>query len=351
MNFDSKIFNPQAFGKYVDRIPNLKRNELLKSGAVKERSDLKPLFNEQTGSHYAVVPMHGLIDGEPLNYDGQTNITATATTTFSQGVIVVGRAKGWVEQDFSTDITGGVNFMDNVAQQVAEYWDTVDQDTLLAILKGIFSMTGVKNTAFVSTHTADTTETATGVFDVTTLNTAMQKASGDNKKAFKIALMHSAVATNLENLQLLSYLKYTDANGVQRDLEIATLNGRLVLIDDSMPTEEVAESSAGAGDGYTAYTTYVLGDGAFGYCNIGATVPYEMDRNPAINGGQNTLYSRQRKVFAPKGISFANKSVATLSPTNAELATGTNWEIVKDASGTKTIDTKAIPIARIISKG
>ncbi|MGL4972888.1 MAG: phage coat protein, partial [Culicoidibacterales bacterium] len=301
MNFDSKIFNPQAFGKYVDRIPNLKRNELLKSGAVKERSDLKPLFNEQTGSHYAVVPMHGLIDGEPLNYDGKTDITATATTTFSQGVIVVGRAKGWVEQDFSTDITGGVNFMDNVAQQVAEYWDTVDQDTLLAILKGIFSMPVTKNTAntkFIETHTADITATATGVFDVTTLNTAMQKASGDNKKAFKIALMHSAVATNLENLQLLSYLKYTDANGVQRDLEFATLNGRLVLIDDSMPTEEVAESSAGAGDGYTAYTTYVLGDGAFGYCNIGATVPYEMDRNPAINGGQNTLYSRQRKVFA-----------------------------------------------------
>ncbi|MGL4623685.1 MAG: phage coat protein [Culicoidibacterales bacterium] len=351
MNFDSKIFNPQAFGKYVDRIPNLKRNELLKSGAVKERASLKSLFSEQTGSHYAVVPMHGLIDGEPLNYDGQTDITATATTTFSQGMIVVGRAKGWVEQDFSTDITGGVNFMDNVAQQVAEYWDTVDQDTLLAILKGIFSMTGVKNTAFVSTHTADITDVATGVFDVTTLNTAMQKASGDNKKAFKIALMHSAVATNLENLQLLSYLKYTDANGVQRELEIGTLNGRLVLIDDSMPTEEVAESSAGAGDGYTAYTTYVLGDGAFEYCNVGATVAYEMDRNPAVNGGQNTLYSRQRKVFAPKGISFANKSVATLSPTNAELANGANWEIVKDASGTKTIDTKAIPIARIISKG
>ncbi|MGL6008228.1 MAG: phage coat protein, partial [Culicoidibacterales bacterium] len=252
---------------------------------------------------------------------------------------------------FSTDITGGVNFMDNVAQQVAEYWDAVDQDTLLAILKGIFSMTGAKNTGFISTHTADITETATGVFDVTTLNTAMQKASGDNKKAFKIALMHSAVATNLENLQLLSYLKYTDANGVQRELEIGTLNGRLVLIDDSMPTEEVAESSAGAGDGYTAYTTYVLGDGAFGYCNIGATVEYEMDRNPAVNGGQNTLYSRQRKVFAPKGISFANKTVSTLSPTNAELANGTNWEIVKDASGTKTIDAKAIPIARIISKG
>ena len=26
--FDSKSFNPEAFGKYVDRIPNVKKNEL-----------------------------------------------------------------------------------------------------------------------------------------------------------------------------------------------------------------------------------------------------------------------------------------------------------------------------------
>ena len=38
-HFDSKIFNPNVFGKYVDRIPNLKRNELLKSGFILFYSD------------------------------------------------------------------------------------------------------------------------------------------------------------------------------------------------------------------------------------------------------------------------------------------------------------------------
>ena len=33
--FDSKSFNPQAFGAYTERIPNLKRNELIKSKALK----------------------------------------------------------------------------------------------------------------------------------------------------------------------------------------------------------------------------------------------------------------------------------------------------------------------------
>ena len=30
--FDAKSFNPQAFGKYVDRIPKTRKNELIKSG-------------------------------------------------------------------------------------------------------------------------------------------------------------------------------------------------------------------------------------------------------------------------------------------------------------------------------
>ena len=342
-HFDLKTFNPEAFGRYVDRIPNLKRNELLKSGALVSRNDLNALFDEQTGSFYATVPVRGLIDGEAQNYDGETDVEATSTTTYSQGMIVVGRMKAWTEKDFSQDITSGVNFMDNVAAQVAEYWDEVDQDTLLSVLNGIFSMTGAENKKFVDNHTYDITKATDTKVGATTLNNAIQKACGDNKKAFSLAIMHSQVATNLENLQVLEYLKYTDANGIQRSLEIATWNGRLVIVDDSMPTAEL--------EGSTQYTTYVLGKGAFEYANVGCKVPYEMDRNPYKNGGVETLITRQRKVFAPKGISFTKKSVAKLSPTKAELENGANWSLIKDASESKTINHKAIAIARIVSLG
>ena len=348
--FDSKSFNPQAFGAYVDRIPQLKKNELVKSGALRGNSEIRNAFSNQTGTAYAILPMYGLLDGEPLNYDGSTDITATSTTTYERGVVVVGRAKSWVEGDFSVDITGGVDFMDNVAQQVAEYFDGVDQGTLLAILEGIFAMTGATNKTFVDNHTYDVTTVDTGVCDASTLNSAIQKAGGDNKSKFTMVIMHSTVATNLENLNLLAYLKQTDSNGIQRELGLATWNGRTVIIDDDMPVADVAESSKGQGDGYTKYTTYVLGEGAFDYENIGAKVPYEMDRNPMVKGGQDTLYVRQRKCFAPYGISYTKKSQATLSPTDAELKNGANWELVNDGNG-KTINHKAIPIARIISKG
>lgn len=345
--FDAKIFNAEAFQKYRDRIPDLKKNELLKSGVMKVRNDLKASLADQVGGNYITIPMRGLLDGEALNYDGATNITSTNTKTYSQSMIVVGRAKAWTERDFSYDITGGVDFMSNVAAQVNKYWENVDQETLLAILEGIFAMTGTENKKFVDGHTTDIssgTEEAAKM-GATTLNTAIQNASGDNKNVFSVAIMHSAVATNLENLQLLNYLKYTDKDGITRDLGIASLNGRIVLIDDSVPVEE--------NDGNPKYTTYVLGNGAFDYCNCGAKVASEMQRDAAINGGQDTLYTRQRKLFAPYGISFTKKNMVSASPTDAELKTGANWELVNDGSAsTKSyINHKAIPIARIISLG
>lgn len=444
--FDSKIFNSEVFGRYMERIPRVKQNKFLEAGILKTRNDIKGLFSAQSGGNYATVPMYGLIDGNPLNYDGSTDITASNTKTYTQSMVVVGRAKAWVERDFSGDITSA-DFMDNVAAQVSTYWDDVDQDTILSILKGVFAMS---SNDFTTKHTTDITTETTKTAGITTLNSALQKASGDNKNIFKVAITHSLVSTNLENISAIEYLKYTDSKGVERDLGLATWNGRLVLIDDSVPVASVktadgttgvftltistalasgdsfkitagstgektytyaagtttataqataiaalyandtvftVASSAGAitftqkanGTGAiptidttglttgaaavattTAgvaptyennYTTYVLGDGAFDFCDCGVKTPYEMDRNPSVNGGQDTLYTRQRKLFAPRGISFTKSVMSSASPTDTELENGSNWALVTDSAGSSTINHKAIPIARIISRG
>ena len=247
-NFDAKYFNPEVFQKYMERVPNTRLNMLVNSRAVVARPELASSMRDQVGGNYISTPLKGLIGGDPLNYDGSTNITAGSTKTYMQSRVVVGRAKAWQELDFSYDITGGVDFMENVAQQLADYWQTVDQDTIVAILKGVFGMSGVSNEKFVNAHTADITGVTnangvTGAMDATSLNTAIQKASGDNKGVFSLIIMHSAVATNLENQNLLTYLKTTE-NGMQRDTGLATLNGKLVMIDDSMPVT-TTETTAG----------------------------------------------------------------------------------------------------------
>ena len=462
--FDSKSFNPEAFKYMVGRVPNLKMNEIKKSKALAGNPDIRDVFSSQNGTAYARIAMRGLLEGDAVNYDGQTNITATSTKTFEQGVVVVGRAKGFVEKDFSYDITGGVDFMENIAQQIADYKDGLDQDTILAILKGIFSMSGdSKSVEFVQKHTYDITGEATKTVGATTLNSAINKACGANKKKFALVFAHSDVATGLENLNLLEYLKYTDKDGVQRDLGLATWNGKLVIIDDEMPTASAVatagvydievKTAATVGDKIeicgttftwvangdtpeadeielpstnnvtneataiytklaaittgeiakftwdnttakhvgatqkntapdavftaevqegaatmvidvnettpaviaTDYTTYVLGEGSIAYEDVGAKVPYEMARNAATNGGEDTLYIRQRKCFAPFGISYEKAVQSSLSPTNTELENGLNWILVHtgeaQASDRSYINHKAIPIARIISRG
>lgn len=345
--FDSKSFNPQAFGAYVKRIPNVAKNELAKSGAVGSNEQARAALSNQTGSLYARIPYFGRIDGSTSqNNDGATDIASTNTTTYEQGFIVASRMDSWTERSFSKNITAGVDFMDNVAAQIAEYKFDVRQAMLLAILAGVYAMSTEGETVaataakeFIEKHTFDISEGAgdEAMVGASTLNKAIQKACGDNKNIFKLVIMHSEVATNLENMKLLKYMTYTDADGIERELALATWNGRTVLIDDNMP---VADGK---------YTTYVLGQGAIILDDIGDAVPYEMSRDPKTNGGQDTLYVRDRYICGVDGISFEKPASITASASNDDLANGENWAIIND--GTKSIPHKAIAIAKIVSKG
>lgn len=382
--FDSKSWNPEVWEKYMRKVPNTKENSLIKNGLLNAKPNMTARLRDEVGGNYFTEPVKGLLDGEVLNYDGVTDLTATSRDTFEQGKIIIGRMKGWTEKDFSTELTGE-DFMP-LAEEVKEYYDSVDQTDILSILKGIFAMTDT-GTDFVAKHTYKVDKE----LDATDMNKALQKASGDKKKVYSVAFMHSLVATNLENLNLLNFLKYTDSNGIERDLTIGTYNGKLVVVDDEMPTADgydaatastpnalkVVANGATAGqinladvkkasfypanvkaDDYvvaaTEYTTYVLGNQFFDYDNVGVKVPNEMSRDPKTNGGVDTLYTRQRKLFVPKWISFTKAVMQTSSPTPAELANGANWEVVnngKSGSQKAYVNHKLIPVVQIISRG
>ena len=155
--FDSKVFNAEVFQQYVERIPNLNRNELIRSRAIRPRPDLAASMADQVGGNYITTPLKGLIGGAAQNYDGGTNLSASGTKTFSHSRIVVGRANAWTEKDFSYDITGGQDFIANVAEQIAEYWEEVDQATIVHILNGVFNMSDAAGLEFIAKHTNNIT--------------------------------------------------------------------------------------------------------------------------------------------------------------------------------------------------
>lgn len=339
--FDSKSFNPQAFGRYMETVPKTKLNALIKANIFRGNTEIREAFANQTGTGYAILPMYGRISGKPANYDGKTKYgDAKSLNTYERGVVVFGRKDKFTEQDFSYDITSGVDFMSQIGTQLGEYWDDANEATLVSIIKGIFSMTGDGNKDFVDAHTT-TIESETSEPKVTTtdLNNAIQKASGDKKAKYAMVIMHSYIATQLENQKLLTYLVQNDANGLERQLNLAQWNGKLVLVDDAYTLDEEGN-----------YITYVLGNGVFDYEDLGAKVPYEMKRE--ADDDRDYLYSRERLCIAPYGISYTKKSQTTLSPTDEELAKGENWELVHDGNVEKKtyFDHKEIAIARIVLK-
>lgn len=86
----------------------------------------------------------------------------------------------------------------------------------------------------------------------------------------------------------------------------------------------------------------MLGEGAIGFEDIGAKVPYWVLRDAKNNGGDDTIISRKRNTVSVADISYIKTKQATNSSTNAKLENGLNWSLAQ--SDNKTIPHRAIPI-------
>jgi hypothetical protein len=387
--FNKKYFNEKAFGAYYDTVPKERLNLLIKSGILQGNKRIRDLFSNQTGSEYGVIPMTGRLKGKPVNYDGKTKYGEAKTlNTYKQGVIVIGRKDKFFEDDFTYDVTSKKDFMSQIADQLGDYWDTAWEDVLMIITKALFNITSDAGKEFAEKHTYDISSETENTIAETTLNTALQKACGDRRRKFAVVVANSTVVTNLEGKKLVTNLRFNDANGIERELNLYTWNGKVLVeydevteeyeivytktSDTSIDTSKTYYTKSGSGKNvkYTPvespavgdianyyeasesetpkYVTYVFGKGAFDYEDIGAKVPHEMDRD--ADDDKDYLYERQRKVFMPHGISYLMTNQATDSPTDEELADGTNWDLVKGSDGSY-YNHKEIAIARIISKG
>ena len=337
-------FDPELFLLNWQNTPDLTLTALYDSGAVQENAQIANLISN--GSDFYTIPFYDVLGGTPVNYDGATNITATEHSGTAQSGVVYGRANAWKARDFVRDFNSGANPMQSIAAQVARFWQKQRQATLLKILDGVFGITDdeTDNWDAWQLHTTNLASTTTSATDAnkigaTTIADTIQKAVGDNADVFSMAIMHSAIANALAKLELLEYRKYTDANGVQRPLRIADINGMAVIIDDGVP---VKASSTATGE--KEYTTYLFGAGAIQHASAPVQVPYETKRDELTNGGEDYLITRIRETLHPNGFSFKKPSTSyTYSPTDVQLGAAASWALVGEAKG--------IAMARVITNG
>lgn len=334
-------FDEELFMQMWSEVPDPTKTAMIQSGVLVDDANIASRV--QNDGNLYTIPFYNALAGDALNYDGSTDNTPTETDGTYQNGIVYGRMKAWLARDFAAELSGG-DPMGHIIASQARYWQKQKQAVIINILNGIFGITGTSgnkkkwqdnNTVDLSSSTA--TPYKAGATDI---NDAITQAAGDNKSIYSLAIMHSTVAKNYENLQLLEFWKYTDTSGVQRPLNIASLNGMTAIIDDSVPVEVVG--GEGANKDLTKYTTYLFGTGALRRADAKLENAVEAKRDPEKYGGVDVLYSKIRETVHPNGFTWKGAN-SIVSPTNAQLAAASNWDIV--------FDPKSIAMCRLITNG
>lgn len=223
-------FDEEIFAAHLQNQPDLVRNAFLTSGImVKDGYLASQIAN---GGNFYTLPFYGTLDDTADdNYDGKTDITLDTMGAAHQSGVVYGRAHGWYADDFVADFTAA-NPLAAIAARVSKYWQNKAQARLIGITDAVLGI------AAMSSHVV--TKSTLGA---TTLSDTAQEIWGDRKGLASMAVMHSAVAQAYEDMERVDYLKYTDANGVERGLNIYVVNGITTIIDDGVPKTGTATAA------------------------------------------------------------------------------------------------------------
>lgn len=336
--FGGFAFDPEVFADYMTEQPTW-NNAIIASGILAEDSSIMNLIGSK--GNVATLPFYKAIsieDFEPYNNDGKTDNTPKTITGGKQTAMLIQRMMAWKAQDFIKELTGA-DPMQHVANSAGNYYQQVRERDLCNTLKGVMALDAMaahKTDISATSTTTGTTVTDANKIDATTMIYAKQKALGDMANGFGLAIMHSAIYARYQALGLIEFMKYNEANGLTREVNLPTINGLTVLVTDRYTVDTTGD--------VPVYTTTIAGQGAFLTCEkTNYEKPYYTDYDPESKAGIEKLYTKQGYVLHPNGFSLNSTKIVEESPTTTELATSANWSLA--------FNEKNIRIGQIISNG
>lgn len=204
-----------------------------------------------------------------------------------------------------------------LASILGEEWANNIQKLLIATLKGAFGATGM------STSIKDIS-TATGNDGIVSASAMIdaQYLLGDQFDKLGAVMMHSAVMAKLKKLDLIQFEKQSEASKL-----MPYYMGQQVIVDDALAPTNVTVGSGSGAETKAAYPIYFFGKGALAFNENTVEMRTESDRD--IITGNDVITSRRVFTIHPRGIKWIG-TPAGETPTNAELATAGNWELVDD---------------------
>lgn len=294
------------------------KSALFQSGIITQNDQLNEIA--RGGGNTANMPFFQDLTGDSEVLADNAPLSVNKITTGKDVAVKHFRGKAWGANDLAGALAGA-DPMAAMADLVAEWWSRDMQKNLIATLKGIFaaaSMSGhVHDVAIEDGNNATddnkiSADTTIDAFDLL----------GDEIEALTAIGMHSRLYNRLLKQDLIEFEQPSEqGKPIQRYL------GRRVIVDDNCPRV------AGSTSGYK-YTSYLFGAGVIGYGEGNPETPVETDRDSLA--GEDYLINRRHFILHPGGVKWKG-TPAGESPTNVELAVGTNWERVYEVKNVKIV--------------
>lgn len=302
-------FDPEVYMSFVDQEPTF-TDSIIASGITAADQALADVLNNggTVGTTRFYNPLDPASDA-PLVRDGTNDNTPTTTTGGKQSFIRIDRMKAWKALQLTREITGA-DPMAAIARSTGLYWRMYNQSLLIKTAAAVLQGTGLTSHVITASNGVD----AAMVID------GQQAALGEFASKFGLFVMHSKVFAAYQKLGLVNYNKYTITNILQREVELPTINGLIVVVNDR------DTSHTDATDG-TIYDCYLFGQGCFLTATPKVITPDYTDYDPQTGGGTDILYNNRSLILHPNGVSFVADNIAGETPTDAEFTNAANWAL------------------------
>lgn len=359
----SDVIVPAVFTPYVQQLTEQK-SRLIQSGALARNGLMDQMlagggltFNvpswrdldndtENVATDATADTFGHVLSGAAINLSGALSVLSDsrpkATDSDVEVAVRLNRNQSWAGADLAADLAGE-DPMNSVASRVATYWARRLQAVFIATVNGVSKDNGVNDAgdyahSIVGASFVDgvTNFSAEAALDATL-------TMGDSMDALQMLMVHSVVYNRMQKNNLIDFIP--DAEG---RVNIPTFLGRLVIVDDGMPTGTAVVQADGTAGVAGMYESWLFGAGAV-QMGVGTPkVPTAVVREEKAGngGGQEILYSRVVWSLHPVGHAYVGTS-PNGGPSNAastnNLNIATSWD-------RRYPERKQIKFARLITR-
>lgn len=351
---------PEVFTPYTQQLTEDK-NRIVESGALSRDGAMDAALSG--GGLTFSVPSYKDLDDEDDNVSTDTIadvIAATAGGTFpnprgdaspkkigsaTEVAVRLSRNQLWSAMDLAAALAGKDPMM-AIAARVAKYWSRRMQAAFIATWQGVFKDNAANDSGDYANDVAGavfaegvTNFTAEAFIDA--MLTLGDSADGEGSPG--LVFCHSFVFARMKKNNLIDFIP--DARG---ETQISTYQGKLVLVDDHLPSStNVVRKSGAAGDS-GCFDTWIFGAGS---TRLGVATPkvatvVAREERAGNGGGQEVLHNRVQWAIHPVGHAWSG-TAASGGPGNG---TGAN-QLNAAASWNRVFaERKQIKVVRLITR-